>query len=285
MLDIAVIGAGPAGLSAAINGVQRNKKVKVFGRAIDTSFLYQAAEVDNYLGVPNITGKELMELFYKHAKEKGVEFQESKVTQILSMGDYYVINAENEFIETKTVIIATGIQMSKTIENEAEFLGKGVSYCATCDGMLYKNKTVVVVAENKEGEADANFLSEICKKVFYLPVYKDCCHEYMNENVEILEGKATKVEVKEKVEGIVINDKLISCDGIFFIKNTIPIDSLIFGLETKNGKIKVDKNMKTNLPNIYAAGDCTGTPYQISKAAGEGLIAAFEAIKVLDSKK
>lgn len=285
MIDIAIIGAGPAGLSAAINGVQRNKKVKVFGRAINTSFLYQASEIDNYLGIPNVSGKELMDLFYKHAKVKGVEFEESKVTQILSMGEYYVINAENNFIEAKTVILATGIQVSQTIENEAAFLGKGVSYCATCDGMLYKNKTVVVVAENREGEAEANFLSEICSKVFYLPTYKNCCYEYMNENVEILKGKALKVEANKKVEGILINDILIPCDGVFFIKNTIPTDSLIFGLETENGKIKVDRNMKTNLDHVYAAGDCIGTPYQISKAVGEGLIATFEAIKFLDNKK
>lgn len=283
MLDIAIIGGGPAALSAAINGVQRNKSVKVFGRNIESALLYYAAEVDNYLGMPHMSGKELMNTFYQHSIQKGVDFLECKVTQILSMGDYYMINAENEFFEAKAIIIATGINMSKTIPNESEFLGNGVSYCATCDGMLYKDKIVAVVAENKEAETDAKFLEDICQKVYYIPNYKN--FKPFSDSIEIVQGKPVRVEAQQSIQGIVVGDKLIECEGIFFVKNTIPISSLIYGLETENGMIKVNGNMETNLPLVYAAGDCTGQPYQIAKAVGEGLVAALQAVKVIDSKK
>ena len=197
MLDVAVIGGGPAALSAAVNCLQRNKTVKIFGRNLDSSLLYTAEKVDNYLGLPECNGEEMLNIFYRHAIKKGVEFQECRISQILNMGDYYVINADNQFVEAKKVILATGMNKSKSIPRETEFLGKGVSYCGTCDGMLYKDKTVVVVGENPEGESDANFLSEICKKVVYIPAYEE--NQYLNENIEVLRTKPISVEGDMKV--------------------------------------------------------------------------------------
>ena len=106
MLDIAIIGSGPAGLSAAINAAQRNKTVAVFGRGIETSMLYKAEKVDNYIGMPAVTGKAMLEEFYNHAKTKGVEIKKSKVYQIFKTGDHYTLNADNNFVEAKKVIIA-----------------------------------------------------------------------------------------------------------------------------------------------------------------------------------
>lgn len=283
MLDVAIIGSGPAALSAALNCLQRNKSVKIFGRSLDSSLLFTAEKVDNYLGLPEMDGEEMLNSFYRHAIQKGAEFQECRISQILSMGEHYVLNAENEFIETKAIILASGLAKSKSIPGELELLGKGVSYCATCDGMLYKGKTVIVVAENGEGEADANFLSEICKKVIYLPLYSPTY--YLKENIEIITGKPLRVEGTDKLGGLYVDEKYLECDGIFFIKNTIPPDSLIFGLETENGNIKVNRKMETNLKNVYAAGDCTGAPYQIAKAVGEGLVAALSAATSLDNEK
>lgn len=280
MLDIAIIGSGPAALSAALNCVQRNKTVKIFGRSVDSSLLFAAEKVDNYLGMPDINGEELLNRFYNHAIKQGVEFQECKVTQILNMGDYYTLNAENQFINAKSIIIASGIIKSKALLGELEFLGKGVSYCATCDGMLYKNKTVVVIAENGEGEADANFLSDICKKVIYVPLYEPVY--YIKSNIDIKIGNPEKIIGENHVKSIIINGESINCDGIFLIKNTVPPESLLFGLETEKNSIKVNRNMETNLKRVYAAGDCTGAPYQIAKAVGEGLIAALSAASELD---
>ena len=283
MLDIAIIGSGPAALSAALNCIQRNKTVKVFGRSLDSSLLFTAEKVDNYLGMPDMNGEEMLNQFYQHAVKLGVPFQECRITQILAMGDHYVLNAENEFIETKAIILASGIIKSKAFPGEMEYLGKGVSYCATCDGMLYKNKTVVLVAENSEGEADVNFLSDICKKVIYVPLYHPVY--YVKDNVEIKEGKVEEIVGDVRVKGIIINGEKIECDGVFLIKNTVPPESLLFGLVSEGNSIKVNRNMETNLKNVYAAGDCTGAPYQIAKAVGEGLVAALSAATALDKEK
>ncbi len=281
MLDMAIIGSGPAALSAAVNARQRNKSVCIFGRSLDSSLLFAAEKVDNYLGMPDIGGEEMLNRFYEHAMKNGVEFRECRIKQILSMGDRYMINADNEFVEAKTVILAVGLSKSRGISGEMEYLGKGVSYCATCDGMLYRNKKVIVVGENEEGEAEANFLADICLEVIYIPLYQPVLN--LNEKVKLLEGKPKAVLGADgKVSGLEVDGEQLSCDGIFFAKNSTPPESLLFGLKTDGKNILVNRNMETNLPGVYAAGDCTGAPYQIAKAVGEGLIAALSAAAEID---
>lgn len=284
MYDIGIIGSGPAALSAAVNARQRNKSVCVFGRSLDSSLLFAAEKVDNYLGMPDLSGEEMLNQFYAHAVKRGVEFKESRISQIMSMGDYFVINADNEFFEAKTLILAIGLNKSKGITGEMEYLGKGVSYCATCDGMLYRNKKVVVVGENEEGEAEANFLADVCEKVVYLPLYQPVLN--LKETVEILNGKPKAVIGEgSRVTGIEAGDERVECDGIFFAKNSTPPESLLFGLHTDGKNIMVDRSMATNLPGVFAAGDCTGAPFQIAKAVGEGLVAALSAAAYIDAKK
>lgn len=284
MFDIAIIGSGPAALSAAINARQRNKTVCVFGRSLDSSLLFAAEKVDNYLGLPDQTGEELLNQFYSHAVKQGVEFKESRISQILSMGDQFMINADNEFFQAKTLILAIGLNKSRGIDGEMDYLGKGVSYCATCDGMLYRNKKVVVVGENEEGEAEANFLADICESVTYVPLYLPVLN--LKENVKMKEGKPNAVLGENgRVVSLEMDGEQIPCDGIFFAKNSTPPESLLFGLATDGKNIIVDRSMATNLPGVYAAGDCTGAPYQIAKAVGEGLVAALSAASYIDANK
>lgn len=284
MYDIGIIGSGPAALSAAVNARQRNKSVCVFGRSLDSSLLFAAEKVDNYLGMPDLSGEEMLNQFYSHAVKRGVEFKESRISQIMSMGDHFVINADNEFFEAKTLILAIGLNKSKGIAGEMEYLGKGVSYCATCDGMLYRNKRVVVVGENEEGEAEANFLADVCEKVIYLPLYQPVLN--LKETVEVLSGKPKAVIGEgSRVTGIEVEGETVECDGIFFAKNSTPPESLLFGLHTDGKNIIVDRSMATNLPGVFAAGDCTGAPFQIAKAVGEGLVAALSAAAYIDAKK
>lgn len=284
MYDIGIIGSGPAALSAAVNARQRNKSVCVFGRSLDSSLLFAAEKVDNYLGMPDLSGEEMLNQFYSHAVKRGVEFKESRISQIMSMGDHFVINADNVFFEAKTLILAIGLNKSKGIAGEMEYLGKGVSYCATCDGMLYRNKRVVVVGENEEGEAEANFLADVCEKVIYLPLYQPVLN--LKETVEVLSGKPKAVIGEgSRVTGIEVEGETVECDGIFFAKNSTPPESLLFGLHTDGKNIIVDRSMATNLPGVFAAGDCTGAPFQIAKAVGEGLVAALSAAAYMDAKK
>lgn len=283
MYDIAIIGSGPAALSAAVNGRQRNKSVCVFGRSLDSSLLFAAEKVDNYLGMPDFSGEELLNQFYAHAVKQGAEFKESRISQILSMGDRFLINAENQFYEAKTLILAIGLNKSRGIAGETEYLGRGVSYCATCDGMLYRNKRVIVVGENEEGEAEANFLVDVCEKVTYIPLYQPVL--YLKENVAVLEDRPQAVLGENgRVTGLQMKTEVLDCDGIFFAKSSTPPESLLFGLEMDGKNILTDKSMATNLPGVFAAGDCTGAPFQIAKAVGEGLVAALSAAAYIDKK-
>lgn len=282
MLDIAIIGGGPAGLSAAINGVIRNKEVKVFGNDITTSYLYKAEKVDNYLGMMGATGKEMMETFLGHAKEMNVQIENKKVLEIFPMGDFYMLNVENEFIEAKTIVLANGITKASTLSGEEAFLGRGVSYCATCDGPLYRGKTVALIGDSKHAEEDVNYLSEICEKVYYIPLYKNL--GTLGENVEVLEGKPVAIEGEGVVGKLVLKEREIEVSGVFIIKESIPTTQLLKGLEIENKAIKVNRFMETNMPGVYAAGDCTGRPYQAAKAVGEGTTAALQAVSYLHTQ-
>lgn len=284
MIDIAIIGAGPAGLSAAINAKIRNRTTLVLGRERSTSWLYPAEKVNNYLGMPGISGKQMIDDFYNHAIEEEVDIKIGRVMQIMPIKDKFGINFNNDYIEASTVILCTGVSKGKAIEGEQGLLGKGVSYCATCDGMFYRGLDVVVIGETEEGEEDANFLSEICQNVYYIPYYKDIKH--LESKVKVINGKVTKVLGKDMVEAIEVNDEKINCQGVFFVKKSTPMKSFVHGLElNENNAIKVNRLMETNIKGLYAAGDCTGWPLQVSKAVGEGLIAALAADKYLRSIK
>ena len=283
MLDIAIIGSGPAGLSAAINGVIRNKKVKIFGNDISTSYLYKAERVDNYLGMFGATGRQMMESFYSHAKEMNVEIENKKVLEIFPMGDFYMLNVENEFIEAKTVILANGITKANTLPGEEILLGRGVSYCATCDGPLYRDKIVALIGDSKHAEEDVNYLSEICEKVYYIPLYKD--FGTFGENVAILADRPKSISGENFVEKLILKDSELEVSGVFLIKESIPTTQLLKGLEFEDKAIKVNRFMETNMPGIYAAGDCTGRPYQAAKAVGQGTTAALQAVSYLHAQE
>lgn len=286
MYDIIVIGSGPAGLSAGMNACVRNKKVKIIGNNIKSSYLYKAENVDNYLGFKNITGKKMMEKFFKHIQDMEVEYQEGKVDEIYSMGDFFSINANNDFIDAKSIIIATGLAKNNFFKGEEEYIGKGVSYCATCDGNLYRGKNIIIIGESKECEEDVKFLSEIAKNIVFIPKYKNVKVDI--ENVEIKKGNIKEIVGEDFANGIIIDKDKIDADGIFIIRNTVPIAKLIDGLEIEKNSIKVNRFMETNIKGVFAAGDCTGRPFQVAKAVGEGLIAGLQAstyISKLEVKK
>jgi Pyridine nucleotide-disulphide oxidoreductase. len=284
MYDIAVIGGGPAGLSAAVNAKIRNKDVIVFTGKNPTSPLLKAPSVDNYLGCPSITGEELLKKYKDHALKLRIPEYPDKVINIFKTSDYFVINANNNFIDALSVIIATGIPRNRYIPGEKKYLGKGVSYCATCDGPLYKNKTVAVISEDNEGEEEANFLSELAEMVYYIPLYKSIYS--LNNNVKIISDKPVKITGDDiQVQTLQLKNQSIDIDGIFLIKKVTPITELIPGLEMDGGTIKVDRMMSTNIPGVFAAGDCTGAPYQVAKAVGEGLVAGLSAARYVDTVK
>lgn len=281
--DIAIIGSGPAGLSAAINAKIRNKDIIFFGYKDFSNKLIKAPKINNYLGFQNISGIELKEKFEEHIQAMDISLTYERVNSIYSMGDYFAIMVNEKIYEAKAIVLATGMEHTKPLEGEEEFLGKGVGYCATCDAPLYKGKIVTVIGYNKEAEEEANYVSELAGKLYYIPMYKG---EYdLRDNIELIQDKPVEILGEDRVKKLVLRSSEIETDAVFVLKDSISPGQLVPGLQIEDGHISVDRNMKTNINGCYAAGDCVGKPYQYIKAAGEGLVAAQNAVSYIDSLK
>lgn len=281
--DIAIIGSGPAGLSAALNAKTRNKKFILFGNSDLSPKLIKAPKINNYLGFVGKNGEDLKNQFMGHLKEMDIEITEERISNIYDMGEYFALMVNEKMYEATTIILSTGIEYAKPIKGEEEFLGKGVGYCATCDAPLYKEKVVTIVGYNKEAEEEANFVSELASKVYYIPRYKG---EFkLNSSIEVVEDIPLEIRGDTKVSKLITKNAEIETDGIFLLRDSISPGQLVPGLKITDDHIEVDRLMKTNIDGCFAAGDCTGKPYQYIKAAGEGNVAALSAVSYLDSKK
>jgi len=279
--DIAIIGSGPAGLSAALNAKIRNKNFIIFGNKELTSRLTKAHEINNYLGFYRKSGKELQEEFSSHLKEMDINITEEKINNIYAMGDYFGLMVNEKMYEATTVILATGVQYGKLFDGEERFLGKGVGYCATCDAPLYKNKVVTIIAYNKHEEDEANFIASIASKVYYIPMYKEDVK--VDSSIEIINDIPVEIIGEDKVNKLKLKNSEIDTDGIFILRDSISPGQLVPGLKIVDNHIEVDRLMKTNINGCFAAGDVVGKPYQYIKAAGEGNIAALSAVNYIDS--
>ena len=283
IFDIAVVGGGPAGLSAALTGRIRNKQVALFEHRTFSQKLQKAHVVENYLGMPEISGQAMMRQFADHCLKHQPTLIKEKVMNIFPGVDHFTLLTPNGTYEAKSIILTTGVTSAVLLGGEREFLGRGVSYCATCDGMLYRGRDVAVVSYTPDGEPEADFLSEICLNVHYLPQYKSAPE--VNDKVELLYGKPLEVIGAKTVEELVTDKGTLKVDGVFILRQSDPVENILPGLELSEGDvIVVQRDMATNIPGVFAAGDCTGKPWQISKATGEGLIAVFSAIQYLEQK-
>lgn len=262
--DIIIIGGGCAGTSAALTCINRGKTVGVITNGEETSSLYKAEKITNYPGLAAMSGREMTETFRRQLAESGAEIISGRALNVMPIGRDFGVAVGNDFFMCKAVIIAAGITREKLYPGEAEFLGRGVSYCATCDGMLYRGKKVAVVGGGKEAFEDAEFLKGIGCEV---------THFAENGRYEIKGGM--------KADTLVFKDEEYSFDGIFIIKDTVSVTKLVPGLEYTDGGIVTDRRMATAVKGVFAAGDCTGKPYQLAKAAGEGNIAALSACEYI----
>jgi len=268
LYDVAVIGGGPAGLSAAVNLRARGKTVLVISNPPEDNPLWKAERVDNHLGLPALTGQEMMDTFRSHAAAAGTEFMEGKVLNAAQYGDMWYLGVGMEMVEASAVILAAGVARGRKFPGEEEFLGRGVSYCATCDGMLYRERPVAVLGYSDSARREADFLREIGCQVTYF---------HRPRTYEIRGGQT--------VTSVVCDGEELSVDGVFVLRPTVAPTELFPGLAVEKGYVLVDRQMQTNLPGLFAAGDCTGAPLQVSKAVGEGLVAGQSAAKWLDAHK
>ena len=260
--DVIVIGGGPAGLSAAVNVRARGRSVLVVSNPPEENPLWKAEKVDNYLGLPGMSGAELLRTFRAHAERSGAEMREGRVLNAMAMGSDWYVSIGSDVESARAIVLAGGVARAKKFPGEAEFLGRGVSYCATCDGMLYRGRSVAVVGYSDSARKEAEFLTSIGCTVTYFDRPKQC---------EITGG--------DKAERVTCDGETAEAACVFLLRPTLAPTDVFPGIAVENGYVQVDRAMATNLPGVFAAGDCTGGPLQVSRAAGEGLVAGQSAAR------
>ena len=282
-VDIAIIGTGPAGISAAITAKVRGKSILLLGSRKLSDKMVKAHSIRNYTGLPDVAGADLARAMLSHLSAMEIDITEKQVTNVYAMGDYFGIQTPDEMYEASTVILASGVVMSKPFPGEDEFLGRGVSYCATCDAHFYKGKTVAVLGYNEESCVEADFLAETSGKVLYIPVVP---HEVkVSDKVEVVRERPTAILGERQANALQTEQRRIDADGIFVLRDAVAPDKLVPGIETDGAHIRVDLQMRTNLPGCFACGDVAGKPYQYIKAAGQGNVAALSAVNYLAEHK
>lgn len=277
--DLAIIGTGPAGLSAALTAKNRNLNFILYGSSNLSDKIAKAHQINNYLGLPSVTGSELAAAFHRQLQEAGISIHTERIGSIFSMGDYFNLQAGQSIAEAGAVILAAGVTNAKPYPGEKELLGQGVSYCATCDGMFYKGHPVAVIAGSRSEESEASFLNGLASEVLYFPLYKE--QSSLDHGIREIREQPRKIvknaDGSDRRLTLYTDASEYAVDGVFILREAIAPDRLVPGIATQNGHVIVNRKMETNIPGLFAAGDITGTPYQYMKAAGEGNVAAISA--------
>lgn len=292
MVDIIIVGSGPAGMSAAVYGKRAGLSVLVIEKVYyGTGQVAESSHVDNYLGIPGINGYELGEKFRSHAEGLGVEFKDGEVIRFEKAADRWYVHLKNgETLESKTVVYAAGAAHRHLgVPGEEEFSGKGVSYCATCDGAFFKGKNVAVVGGGNTAMDDAIYLSDICNKVYLVhrrDVFRGDATTLMKlketENIElIVPAKVQEVKGEQVVTALQLEDgRSLEVSGVFVAVGMRPATSMLQGivLMDDNGYIIADETGKTSAAGFFAAGDVrTKELRQIITAVSDGANAATSA--------
>lgn len=280
MTDVAIIGKGPAGWSCAMTARMRGLSAVVIAPQNDAGLLRTAERIDNYPGMPQVSGTEMLDHFRKQALELGAEERMGLVRQIMPLGDSFMLLVENDVMEAKTVVLAMGAARPVLLPGEEEQVGRGVSYCATCDGMFYRGKRIAVLSASVQGVEETGFLSKLAAEVDYY-FLKPHEADKLAENVTIISEKPSAIGRDAAGITLITNQATHCYDGIFVFRSAMPLSMLIADLKTEGSFIPVDRSMRTNIPGVFAAGDCTGKPLQVPKAVGEGNIAAIAAAEYI----
>ena len=291
--DAVVIGCGVAGMTAAIYLKRANLNICIIERNAPGGQLNMINEINNYPGYKSIDGPTLAFSMFEQLKELNIPYKYGRVSEIINEEDYKVIKINDEEITCKGVIIATGrIARELGLPNEKKLLGRGISYCSMCDGVLYKDKDVSVVGGGNSALEGALYLSDICKKVYLIHRRDEFRGEQIlldkikdKNNIEIvLNSSINEIESEDdRVSGLILSTgKKLKCNALFVYVGSVPLPIKLNGLELDNNYIVVDNNMRTSVKGIYACGDVIKKDvYQIVTATGEGANAAMSLIKDL----
>ncbi len=294
-VDVTIIGAGPAGLTAATYLARSSNSFVLIDKDAPGGRLNTLPEIENYPGFKSVSGMELANAFIDSASALGVETTYGNVMSVYKENDRFIIKTDMESYESKAVIVATGITFAPTLKGEKEFLGKGVSYCATCDGRFFKGKNMAVYGNGEEAIQEALYLAPLSLKLFFVCPNKIKGRDklvsslrHLN-NVEILEDSSLKeISGESKVSSISVKDKVIDVEAVFPLNGPKSASGFLsnLGLELNKGFIKTNAEQETSIPGLYAAGDILDKKLrQVVTAAGEGAIAATSAIKYINETK
>lgn len=285
MYDVIVCGKGPAGIQAAVYIKRANLNVLVIGK--DGGALAKTDKIANYYGFEFITGPDLLNAGIAQAEKLGIEVKTEEVTGLAMsmMGGYDVHTNLGEY-SAKAVILATGSpRASLPIKGIKEFEGKGVSYCAICDAFFYRKKIVAVIGHGDYAAQEAHELVNVADKVIVFTNGLEP-NGHFDERVEFVTEKIVEVLGDQKVSGIKLsNESVVEVSGVFMALGSASATDLALkmGALVQNNKIIVDEKNATNVPGLYAAGDCTPGLMQISKAVGDGCTAGLEAVAYVRS--
>lgn len=273
MIDVAIIGGGPAGFSAAVNLRARGVDCVIVSGDIASNPLAKTKRIDNYIGMFGQSGMEMLQKMKEDALAAGGAFRHGHVLSVAPYKETFMIAVGSDVLQARRVILATGAVIPKMIEGEEERIGRGVSYCATCDGMLYRSKRAVVIGDADDLAEEAAFLNRIGVSVTVVGKHRPAA---LPKDIPFLKGTPRRIKDGESLALCTDTDE-VACDVVFALRRAQAPDKLVPGIRTNGKFIAVDHNCQTNIPGIYAAGDCIGKPLQIAKAVADGMTAAFAA--------
>ncbi|MCX6768217.1 MAG: FAD-dependent oxidoreductase [Candidatus Micrarchaeota archaeon] len=311
VFDVAIVGGGPAGMSAAVYAARRGLAVVLFEGKLLGGTVNEATEIDNYLGFSKTHGMELSKKFAEHVKSFPIEVREEAVVEARAAGAAgagkgFSVKTANGECRAKSVVLAMGAKFQAlNVPGEKEFAGKGVSYCATCDGYFFKGKRVAVVGGGDSALSSALYLSDLAKEVLIIHRRGEFrAEEEWQKRVQarVKEGKirlalkrnVVEIRGKQFMDSIVLEDAETKArtteklDGIFVYVGSAPLSMLAkqLGVElTEKGFVKINDGCSTNVPGVFAAGDITGKLLQIAMAVAQGAQAALSAYSFLRSAK
>jgi len=302
MRDLVIIGAGPAGFTAAIYGLRAQLDLVMLEKTGPGGQIALSDVIENYPGYTSISGLELMQKFEEHAKKFGLEIQSAEVTAIENQGKYKLVKTTSGDIEAKAVIVCAGAKPRKLdVPGEKEFTGRGVSYCATCDGFFFKDKDVVTVGGGDTAVKESLFLTKMVNNVSLVHRRDALRAEKIIQEKALASSKidfqwdsvVTEIKGNQKVEGVAIKnvktgaEEVLPVQGIFIFVGIVPNTGWL-GLVDKDeaGFIMVNQKMETSIPGIFAAGDCRDTPLrQVATAVGDAAIAVSSAETFIERLK
>lgn len=278
IIDLLIIGAGPAGLTAGLYAARGGLETVIAEKLMPGGQMATSSLIENYPGFPDgIDGASLAMQMQQQAEKAGARIWYDPVMALKKQdGLFYAdVSGHSEPVCARAVILALGGQPRPLgVEGEDSLRGRGVSYCATCDGMLYRGKAVLVWGLSPEAAGEANFLASIGCRVRFVAAKRP---EALDAAIEFLPGSLQGVGGGMKLEWARVAGQQLAADGVFILRAAIAPDTLLPGLSLANGFVTVNRSMATNLPGVFAAGDVTGAPLQVAKAVGEGLIAGLSA--------